>query len=54
MTAESLCYNRRVIWRGLNAVICDIRPGPHGTAVQIQVAGGHRHWTTADELEVAT
>jgi hypothetical protein len=51
MTTSELAFGKFVIWKGLRAIVVDIRW--HATPlVQIRVAGGHTHWTTADRLEL--
>ncbi len=50
MTILDLCFNRRVIWRGLPAVIVDLRYGVHPRAL-IRIAGGWQHWVAPAELQ---
>lgn len=51
MTATQLAYGKRVVWRGLRAVIIDIYWRVDRTQVQIRVVGGHLHWARPEELE---
>lgn len=55
MSAADLAFGRRVIWRGMDALIVDIRWRARRTQVQIRVIGGHLHWANPSELtEVAS
>jgi hypothetical protein len=53
MSITDLAYGKRVIWRTLDAVIIDIC-WTTTPLVRIRLNGNHTHWTTADQLEVAS
>lgn len=51
MSDNDIRLGQFVTWRGMRALVVDRQyradPRPH---IQIQVAGGHRHWATPAEL----
>jgi hypothetical protein len=51
MSASDLAFGRFVVWHGLRALIVDIQWHGRAARVQVQVAGGHTHWASPNELE---
>ena len=52
MSISDLRFNQRVVWRGLPALIVDLRYGVH-PRVLVRIAGGWQHWVTPAELQEA-